>query len=58
MICASPERYKLRNDLFPDCRLAAEGRHVILFRAQDQMLEIVRVLHGAMDFKRHLRSDD
>lgn len=49
-----PDRYRLREDLFPGCRLASEGRHVILFRAGPKALEIVRVLHSAMDFKRHL----
>lgn len=50
-----PFRHRLREELFPGCRIAAEGRHVILFRASDQVLEIVRVLHSAMDFKRHLK---
>jgi toxin ParE1/3/4 len=49
-----PDRYRLRPDLFPECRIAAEGKHVILFRANAGQLEIVRVLHSAMDFKRHL----
>jgi toxin ParE1/3/4 len=44
-----PERYRHRPDLFPGCRIAAEGKHVILFRAQDGQLEIARVLHAAMD---------
>ena len=53
----NPERYRLRGDLFPGCRIAAEGKHVILFRAGNEVLEIVRVLHAAMDFKRHLPED-
>jgi toxin ParE1/3/4 len=53
-IRVSPSRYRLREELFPGCRIAAEGKHVILFRADAEKLEIVRVLHGAMDFKRHL----
>jgi toxin ParE1/3/4 len=53
-----PARYRLRPDLFPGCRIAAEGKHVILFRAEADLLEIVRVLHAAMDFKRHLAPDD
>ncbi len=53
-----PARYRLRPDLFPGCRIAAEGKHVILFRAGSDLLEVVRVLHAAMDFKRHLASDD
>lgn len=51
---ADPFPHRLREDLFPGCRIAAEGRHVILFRANEQALEIVRVLHSAMDFKPHL----
>jgi toxin ParE1/3/4 len=53
----NPERYRLRPDLFPGCRIAAEGKHVILFRAHDGQLEIARVLHAAMDFKRHVPPD-
>ena len=57
-ISADPTRFRFRQDLFPGCRIAAEGQHVILFRANSEVLEIVRVLHGAMDFKRHLPSSD
>lgn len=55
---ANPERHRLRPDLFPGCRIAAEGRHVILFRADEGVLKIVRVLHVAMDFKRHISPGD
>ena len=55
---ANPERHRLRPDLFPGCRIAAEGRHVILFRADEGALKIVRVLHVAMDFKRHISPGD
>ncbi len=55
---SDPNRYRLRPDLFPGCRIAAEGSHVILFRAGENALEIVRVLHAAMDFKRHLPPKD
>jgi toxin ParE1/3/4 len=53
-IRAAPTRYRQRPDLFAGCRIAAEGSHVILFRSGVESLEIVRVLHAAMDFKRHL----
>lgn len=46
--------YRFRHDLFPDCQLAAEGKHVILFRVRKDVIQVVRVLHSAMDFKRHL----
>lgn len=56
-IRAEPTRYRPRPDLFQGCRIAAEGKHVILFRASEEFLEVVLVLHAAMDFKRHVASD-
>gem|GEM_PF-6449685 len=31
-------RYRLRDELFPGCRIVAEGRHIILFRASTEVL--------------------
>ncbi|HEX4084144.1 MAG TPA: type II toxin-antitoxin system RelE/ParE family toxin [Chthoniobacteraceae bacterium] len=53
-ISADPSIHRFRHDLFPDCQLAAEGRHVILFRIRKDVLQVIRVLHSAMDFKSHL----
>lgn len=53
-ILQHPDRFRQRPDLFPECQLAAEGRHVILFRIQEDVLQVVRVLHSAMDFKRQI----
>lgn len=53
-ILGSPGRFRRRDDLFEGCRIAAEGRHVILFRIEGDILQIVRILHSAMDFRRHL----
>ena len=53
-ILANPAPYRARPDLFPGCQLAVEGKHVILFRVNKSTLQIVRVLHSAMDFTRHL----
>lgn len=53
-IRGEPSRYRSREDLFPGCRLAVEGRHAILFRASSEAFQVVRVLHTAMDFKHHL----
>lgn len=36
---------------------SAQGKHVILFRIQGNTLEIVRTLHSAMDFRRHIPGD-
>lgn len=53
-IISDPGRWRFRNDLFPDCQIAAQGKHVILFRIRAKVLQVVRILHGAMDFPRHI----
>ncbi len=58
LIRSDPLRYRLRDELFPGCRIASEGRHVLLFRVSEDSLEIVRVLHSAMDFKRQLPPEE
>lgn len=50
----TPERLRHREDLFKGCQIAAEGRHVILFCIESEILQIVRILHSAMDYRRHL----
>jgi toxin ParE1/3/4 len=54
-LTSAPERFRNREDLFPECQIAAQGKHVILFRVNDgDILQIVRVLHSAMDYSRHV----
>ncbi|MDF1756331.1 MAG: type II toxin-antitoxin system RelE/ParE family toxin [Verrucomicrobiales bacterium] len=53
-IQTNPQRWRSREDLFPGCQLAPYERHVILFRIEDGTLRVVRVLHSAMDFQRHI----
>lgn len=53
-LLADPGKYRMRKDLFPGCRMAAQDSHVILFRVSGATLEVVCVLHGAMHYKRHL----
>ncbi len=54
LILVDPERYRSRADLFPGCRIAAQGKHVILFRVTEEILEVVRILHSSMDYRLHL----
>lgn len=54
VILAKPEQCRFRHDLFPDCQIASQGRHVILFRIRGRRLQVVRILHSAMDFPKHL----
>ena len=51
-------RWRFRNDLFPGCQVASQGRHVILFRVQGNTLQIVRILQSAMDFLSHLKGNE
>lgn len=53
-ILAEPDRWRCREDLFPGCQLAAQGKHVILFRIRGKTLQIVRILHSAMDYPSHI----
>ena len=53
-ILADTSRWRRRDHLFRGCQIAAHGKHVILFRVDGSVLQVVRILHGAMDFPRHL----
>jgi toxin ParE1/3/4 len=53
-ILAHPAKFRFRNDLFPACQIAAQGRHIILFRLRGNTLQIVRILHASMDLPRHI----
>lgn len=52
-IAQQPRLYRVRPDIGPDIRLATHGKYVILFRADDETVEILHIVHGARDL-RHL----
>ena len=52
-----PVRWRFREDLFPSCQVAAEGRHLILFQINNDILLIVRILHDSMDLVRKISSE-
>ncbi len=56
-ILADSQRWRRRDDLFPGCQIAAQGKHVILFRVEDSVLQVVGILHGAMDFPRQIQGE-
>jgi toxin ParE1/3/4 len=56
-IAQTPERWRLRDKLYPGCRICFTGRHAILYRIHQGRVEIARVLHDAMDFPRHIPRD-
>jgi len=53
-IMTKPEKWRLRPELHPECRICFAGRHAILYRVKDGVLEVARVLHDAMDYPRHV----
>jgi toxin ParE1/3/4 len=57
-IQANPSSFRLREDLVKCCRSARHGQNVIFFAVQGQTLQIIRILHGAMDFSNHLPIED
>lgn len=57
-IQASPESYRLREELIKGCRSARHEKHVIFFAVYGQTLQVIRILHGSMDFSRHLPGED
>jgi toxin ParE1/3/4 len=49
-----PDRWARRDDLFEGCQTVSVGRHVIFFRVGEEVVLVSRILHQAMDFRRHL----
>jgi toxin ParE1/3/4 len=56
-VATIPERWRLRDDLYPGCRIYFSGRHAILCRIHEGRVEIACVLHDAMDFPRYIPGD-
>ena len=48
-ICERPMSFPARPEWGVDKRSAVHGRYVIIFRANDDDIEILRVVHGARD---------
>lgn len=47
------------SDILPGYRKMQAGRHVVFYRLpDDDTLDVVRILHGRMDFPTHIRPDN
>lgn len=53
-LARNPELGAARGDIKPALRGLPVGRHVVFYRTTGDSVEILRVLHGAMDVRRHL----
>jgi toxin ParE1/3/4 len=50
----TPNAYRLRSDIASGIRSSVYGRYVIYFTADNDIVRIIRILHGAMDASGHL----
>lgn len=57
LLAARPLAGRERDELLPGLRSMPHGRYVIFYRPMENAVEIIRVLHGARDLRRLLRSD-
>jgi toxin ParE1/3/4 len=57
MIARTPERWRLRNEIHPGCRVCLSGKHAILYRVREGKVEASRILHGAMNLPQHVPPD-
>lgn len=54
ILCAHPDIGRLDTRVNPAVRCFSCESHVIFYDVQDDLILIVRILHRAMDFMRHL----
>jgi toxin ParE1/3/4 len=51
-----PNAFPNREDLFPELRSALHRPYLILFRIHENEVQIGRVIHGARDLARHIKT--
>ena len=49
-----PALWRPCSDVRPGYRKIISGSHVVFYRPIDGGIEVVRILHGRMDFERHI----
>ena len=50
-LAMSPKAYRPRPELGKGLRSCAHGNYLILYAESDRLVQIVRILHGAMDIE-------
>ena len=54
MVTEDPRRGRPSNELRKGYRKYPAGSHMLFYRSIKSGIDIVRILHGRMDFERHL----
>jgi toxin ParE1/3/4 len=49
-----PKKGKIRHEVTTNCRFLPVERHILIYREQDNIIVILRVLHGSVDFPAHV----
>ena len=52
LLADNPRLGRARLELAPDARAWVVGRYLVLYRAQDDEIEVVRVVHAAREIER------
>jgi len=50
-IAERPLSFPAREEIFPGLRSALHGKYLIFFRLQGDVVEVLRIVHGARDLK-------
>ena len=56
-IAATPERWRLRPDIYGGCGARVFQSHLIIYRVHEGAVQISRILHGAMNLREHMPED-
>jgi toxin ParE1/3/4 len=51
LLADNPRLGRSRPEIAPDARVWVVGRYLVLYRAQDDGIEVVRVVHGAREIE-------
>jgi toxin ParE1/3/4 len=57
LLANHPTLGKPQEELFPGLRKYSIGKHYIFYLTTDNGIEVIRVLHQAMDISRHFKKD-
>ena len=53
-ILVAPERWRRRDDPVPRLQITAQGKPFTLFRIEGKVIQVVRLLHSALDSKQYV----
>lgn len=58
LLAGQPRTGRPRDDLAPGVRTTVVGRYVVLYRFTDELVEVLRIIHGSRDVERVFREPE